>query len=104
MNFDIDAVLADMLSAMEDSVDSDWRDVRDHAKQVLQNEKEALANLAEQRLRGDITEDELRSELEDERDTVEAEMKAVQVMTKAMAQQAADAAMGVLFKAIRAAL
>lgn len=104
MNFDIDAVLADMLSAMEDSVDSDWRDVRDHAKQVLQNEKEALANLAEQRLRGDITEDELRSELEDERDTVEAEMKAVQVMTKAMAQQAADAAMEVLFKAIRAAL
>jgi predicted phage gp36 major capsid-like protein len=104
VNFDIDAVLADMLSAMEDSVDSDWRDVRDHAKQVLQNEKEALANLAEQRLRGDITEDELRSELEDERDTVEAEMKAVQVMTKAMAQQAADAAMEVLFKAIRAAL
>ena len=104
MSFDIDLVLGDMLSAMKDSVDADWDDIKGYAKQVLENEKEALADLAEQRIRGEITEEELQSELEDEKDTVEAEMKAIQVITKAMAQRAANAAIDVLFKAIKAAL
>jgi hypothetical protein len=42
--------------------------------------------------------------LEDEKDTVEAEFKAVQVMTEAMAQKAANAAIDVIFKAIKAAV
>ena len=104
MNFDINAALNDMLMAMKDSVDADWGDVEGYAKQVLENEKEALANLAEQRLQGEITEEDLKSELEDEKDTVEAEMKAIRVMTKAMAQRAANAAMNELFNAIKVAL
>ncbi len=104
MSFDIEAVLGDMLSAMKDSVDADWDDIKGYAKQVLENEKESLAELAEQRLRGDITEEELKSELDDEKDTVESEMKAIQVMTKAMAQRAANAVIDVLFKAIKAAV
>lgn len=104
MSFDIDAVLRDMLSAMKESVDADWDDVKGYAKQVLENEKEALSELAEQRLRGEITEEELKSELEDEKDTVKAEMKAIQVMNKAMAQRAANAAIDVLFNAIKAAI
>ena len=104
MSFDIDAVLGDMLTAVKDLVDADWDDVKGYAKQVFENEKEVLAELAEQRLRGEITEEELKSELDDEKDTVEAELKAIQVMTKAMAQRAANAAMDVLSKAIKAAL
>ena len=104
MSFDIDATLTDMLSAMKDSVESNWDEIEGYAKTVLENEKEMLAELAEQHLRGDITEAELKSELDDEKDTLEAEMKAIQVMTKAMAQKAANAAMDVLFNAVRAAL
>lgn len=104
MSFDIDAVIGDMLAAVKDSVDADWDDIKGYAKQILENEKEALAELAEQRLRGEITEDELNSELEDEKDTVEAEFKAIQVMTKAMAQRAANAVIDVLFNAVKAAI
>ena len=104
MNFNIEAVLGDMLAAMKDSIEADWDDVKGYAKQILENEKEALAALAELRLRGEITEQELKSELDDEKDTVEAELKAVQVMTKAMAQRAANAAMDVLFAAIKMAI
>ena len=104
MSFDIETVLGDMLTAVKDSVDADWDDVKSYAKQVLENEKETLAELAEQRLRGKITEEELKSEFDDEKDTIEAELKAIQVMTKAMAQRAANAAMDVLSKAIKAAL
>ena len=104
MSFDIDAVLDDMLTAMKGSIDADWDEVKGYAKKILQNEKEALANLAEQRLRNEITEEELKSELEDEKDTVEAEMKAVHVMTKAMTQRSVNAAIDVLFNAIKAAI
>ncbi len=104
MSFDIDAVLGDMLAAMKDSVDADWDDIKGYAKQILENEKESLVELAEQRLHGEITEEELKSELDDEKDTVEAEMKAIQVMTKATAQRATNAAIDVLFNAIKAAL
>ena len=104
MSIDIDAVLGDMLAAVKDSIEADWDDIEGYAKQVLENEKDALAELAEQRLRGDLTEEELESELDDERDTVEAELKAIQVMTKAAAQRAANAAMDVLSKAISAAM
>ena len=104
MSFDINNVLGDMLNAVKGAIDADWEDVKDYAGQILENEKEMLANLAEQRIRGEITDDELNSELEDEKDTVEAELKAVQVMTKAMAQKAANAAIEVLTKAIKTAI
>lgn len=104
MGFHIDAVLGDMLDAVKDSVDADWDDVKGYAKQVFENEKEALKALAEQRIRGELTEEELKSELDDEKDTLEAELKAIQVMNKAMAQKAANAAVDVLSNAIKAAL
>ena len=101
MSFDIEAVFGDMLTAVKGSVDEDWDEVKGYVKQVLENEKDALAELAEQRLRGEITEEELESELEDEKETIEAEFQAVQVMTKVMAQEAANAAMQVLVNAIK---
>jgi len=104
MSFDIEAVLNDMLAAVNNSVDADWGDIKGYAKQILENEKDTVKDLAEQRLRGELTEEELKSELEDEKDTVEAEFKAVQVMTEAMAQKAANAAIDVIFKAIKAAI
>jgi uncharacterized protein YbjQ (UPF0145 family) len=104
MSFNIEAVLGDMLTAVKNSVGSDWGDIEGYAKQVIENEKEMLADLAEQRLRGDLTEDELKSELEDEKDTIKAEMMAIWVMTKATAQRAANAIIDVLFKVIKGRL
>jgi len=104
MSFNMNSVLGDMLIAVKGSIEADWNTVNVYVKRVLQNEKEILAELAEQRLQGDITEAELESELEDERETIEAEFQAIQAMTKAMAQKAANAAVKVLFDAIRAAV
>jgi len=104
VSFDINAVLKDMLAAVKDTVGEDWGDIKDYAQQVLKNEKEMLDELAKQRLRGEITDEELLSELDDERDTVAAELRAIAAMNKAMAQGAAKAAMGVLFNAVKVAL
>jgi hypothetical protein len=104
MNFDIDAVLRDMTKAIQGVVRDDWENVGGYAKQILQNEKEALRELSEARISGAITDAELEQELEDEKATIEAEFKAVQVMAKVMAERAANAALDVLYKAIRAAI
>jgi gas vesicle protein len=104
MSFDIDAILKDMANAIKDVVKDDWENVSGYAKQILQNEKEALKELAEDRISGAITDEELKSEMEAEKTTIEAELKAVQVMAKAMAERAANAALDVFYKAIKAAI
>jgi len=104
MSFNINNVINDMVSAMKNSVESDAEDISGYAQQVLQGEKETLQELAELRLNGQITDEELKSELQDEKDTVEAQMLALVVMNKAMIQKAANAAMDVLFKAVKTAL
>ena len=104
MSFNINNVINDMVSVMKNSVESDAEDISGYAQQVLQGEKETLQELAELRLNGQITDEELKSELQDEKDTVEAQMLALVVMNKAMIQKAANAAMDVLFKAVKTAL
>lgn len=104
MGFNIDAVLAEMLGAVKDSVEGDWDDLQGYAKQIFENEKAMLAELAGQRLRGEINDDELQSELDDEKMTIEAELKALNVISQAMTQRAANAAMDVLYQAIKLAL
>lgn len=56
------------------------------------------------RLSGQLTDEELQSELEDEKDTVQAQLLALKVLNKATAQKAANAALDVLYKAVIAAL
>ncbi|OOZ38214.1 hypothetical protein BOW53_16240 [Solemya pervernicosa gill symbiont] len=104
MKIDIDTALEGALSSMKESVDGDWNCLEAHAKKVLENNKAALSELALMRVRGEITADELKSELEDESDTLRAEMYAAQVITKAMAQNAANAVTDALMNAVKIAI
>jgi len=104
MSFDIEATIKSMLEAMKGVVGDNWKDVGSYAGQILQNKKEVFRQLVEEKLRGDITEDEFASELEDEKDTFEAELDALNVLKKAMIQKAVNAALDVLYKAIKMAL
>jgi hypothetical protein len=104
MSFDIDKVLQDMLGAVKDSVETDWEDIQGYARQVLDNEKDALADIAQMRLAGDLSDEEMESELADEKLTLESEFAAINEMGRASAQRAANAAVGVLMDAVAAAL
>lgn len=50
MNFDINEVLADMLTKIKNNVDENWDQVKDTSNQFLQNKKERLELLAELRI------------------------------------------------------
>lgn len=104
MGFDPDRTLKEMLGAMQGVVTQKWPEVEQFVQKAIENEREALVQIADMRLTGDLTDAEMEQELANQADILEAELLAAQVMTKAMAQRAVGEALGVLRKAVRAAL
>ena len=104
MNIDINEVLSDMLSAIKGTVEGNWGKVESTARQFLQNRKESLELLIKLRLDGQIDQEEFESRLSDEKLVVEAELNALMVLSKAIAQNAANAAIAILEKAVKAAI
>ncbi|OUL58390.1 hypothetical protein [Pseudoalteromonas ulvae] len=104
MSFDSHQVMNDMLVAMQTSLADDWQEASGYAQQLLIQHKEMMFELAKLRLEGELTEQELQNELIDEQETIAAELLALQVIGKASAQRAAQAAMNVLIRAVRTAM
>ncbi|RIH63465.1 hypothetical protein D1164_19505 [Mariniphaga sediminis] len=104
MSFNIDAVVSDMASAIKDVTGSHWNKVKGTADQFLQNRKESLALIAELRITGELSEEKFKSRLQDEKLIAEAQLNALAVISKAIAQKAANAAIEVLEKAAKTAL
>lgn len=104
MKFDINEVIAEMVAAVKDVVGENWNEVLTVANQFLQSRKERLELLAELRISGDITKKRFESRLKDEKLIAEAEFHAIAVISKAVAQNAANAAMEVLENAVKTAI
>ena len=104
MNFDINEVLAEMIAAIKDTVADNWNEVKSTANQMLQRKKERLELLAELRISGDLSQEKFESRLADEKLIVEAELHAIAVLSKAIAQKAANAAIEILEKAVKIAI
>jgi hypothetical protein len=100
MKFDINTVLADMSSAVKDTVTDNWDETRSVTIRFLQNRKERIKLLAQLRIEGELSEDKFKSRLEDEKLILEAELNAMKVISKALAQNAANAAINTLEKAV----
>jgi transcription termination factor Rho len=100
MHFDIHTVLADMGSAVKETVAENWKETKSVTIQFLQNRKERIALLAQLRISGELSKEKFTSRLEDEKLLLEAELNALQVISKAIAQNAANSAINVLEKAV----
>ncbi|MCH7827211.1 MAG: hypothetical protein IIC75_04435 [Bacteroidetes bacterium] len=104
MNFDINEVLSNMLSEIKGTVEDNWDEVKSTANQFLQRKKERLELLAELRINGELSQEKFESRLKDEKLIVEAELHAIAVISKAIAQKAANAAMKILEQAVKVAI
>jgi hypothetical protein len=104
MSFDIGAVLGDMADAVRNAVSDDSGKVGEYAKRVMENEREALEELAQAGLSGEISEDEFNEEVEREKKVIEAGLLTLEIMTKAMAQKAVNSAIDVFVKAVKLAI
>ncbi len=100
MAFDINEVIAQMLGAVKISVKDDWKLVKETASAFLQTRKDRLELLASLRLNNEISKKFFLKRLEDEKKILESELHAVAIITKAIAQRAANAALDVLSNAV----
>jgi len=104
MDFDINEVLSDMLKAVKLSVEDSWDETKVVANQFFERRKERLELIAELRITGKMSQEDFESRMEDEKLVGEAELHAIAVISKAMAQKAINAAIEVLSKAVKAAI
>lgn len=104
MSFSLEQTFKDMLEAAKRVFAEEWPMVKDNMKRVLDDEKEALKEIAEARLRDEIDDEELEEQLKDEKEAFQAGLSMVRVSTKATIQRAIDAASEVFWNAVKAAI
>lgn len=104
MAFDIGEVLDGMLGAAAGVLSTEWPKVKACVKTAFDEERDALEAIAKARLEGDIDGAEMKSQLDDEKETLKAALLACKVKGKIAAQKAANAAIKVLSDAIKVAL
>ncbi len=104
MAFDINEVLAQMLGAIKTTTKDNWNNVKNTANSFLQDRTLRLELLASLRLQNQISQEFFLMRLEDEKKILESELHAVAIITKAIAQKAANAAIDVLQNAVMKAI
>ena len=104
MAFNIEETGKNMLSAAAGVLTGEWQGIQSCVTKAFEDEKDALAAIAEARLAGDIDDAEMKSQLDDEAATLTAVLLVCQVKTKLAAQQAINAALKILTEAIQTAL
>lgn len=104
MAFDFEETGKNMLSAAAGVLKGEWQGIQACVEKVFADEKTALEAIASARLAGEINDDDVKSQLEDEKETLTAQLLVCQVKTKVAAQQAINAALKVLTDAIQLAV
>lgn len=104
MAFDISAVLDGMAGAAGDVLSAEWPKVQNCVKAALAEEREALEAIADARLLGEINDEEMQAQLEDEKETLKITLLACRVKEKVAVQKASNAACKVFTDAVKAAL
>ncbi|MBL6996652.1 hypothetical protein [Desulfobacula sp.] len=104
MSFNIEQTITGMLDAAKGVFAGEWPMIKDDMKRVLEDEKNALRDIAEARLRGDINDEELEEQLKDEKVAFQAGLSMVSASTKATIQRAIDAVSDVFWTAVKTAI
>ncbi|MEO6188028.1 MAG: hypothetical protein ABIO82_07925 [Ginsengibacter sp.] len=104
MAFDINEVFAQMLQAIKKTAKDDWGSIKETATNYFQDRKLRVELLTSLMIDKEIDKEFFLKRLADEKKILESELHSVAIVTKAMAQKAANAAIDLLqaavFKAI----
>ena len=102
MALDINEIVAQMLGAVKTSVGEDWPEVKSAMNEFFVSRKARLELLADFRINNLITQEDFESRLEDEKLLIDSELHTIAIITKSVAQKAANAAIEVLQGAVSA--
>ena len=101
---DFNEVIAQMAQAVKGVVKEDWSVVKGTANDFLQDSKERWQLLVSMRLNNEITQENFKQRLKNEEIILESNLHAIAIITKAVAQSAANAAITVLENAVNKVL
>ncbi len=104
MAFDMGEVFDRVLGAAAGVLSAEWPKVQTCVTAAFEEERAALDAIAKARLNGEIDDADMNSQLEDEKETLQAALLVCQIKGKVAAQKAANAAIKVLSDAIKTAL
>src|SRR5205085_10351346 len=97
---DFNEIISQMAQAIKGVVKEDWNVVKGTANDLLDDAKGRLQLLVTMRLDGEICEDNFKQRLKNEALILECNLHAIAIITKAVAQRAANAAIKVFDKAV----
>lgn len=104
MAFDINEVLSGMIGAVSGVLTAEWPKIQTCFQLAINNERDAIESISKARIQNEIDDDEMKSQLDDEKAVLMATLLACKVKGKAAAQKAANAAIKVLSDSIKAGL
>lgn len=104
VDFDLKDTFDEMLAGAKQAAGDGGKEAKGVASRFLKNRKERLQLLAELRLAGDLNDEKFRSRLEDEKLILEAELKAMAVISKSTAQNTAQSVINIFQSAVVKAL
>ena len=104
MSLDINQVFADVVAAIKGEVKDDWSIVKDATNGFLISKQGRIELLIDLRINNEITDEFFKKRLADEKDILQSELSAIALISKVTAQNAANAALNVLQKAVETAI
>ncbi len=104
MTLDITNILSTVSEMVGESIKEAVGEASGDLLEVLEDRRDGLSELLQAVEDGDLTEDDLKEELEREKIVLETEMLAKQIAAKAEIQKAINAAMDALTGMVKAAL
>ena len=105
MAFDINETVAQMLVAIQNNTGKDnWSLVKEKANYYMQDHKSRLELLAGLKLHNQINDEFFRNRVTDEQKILESDLHSIAIVTKAVAQKAANAAIEIFQSAVMKAL
>ena len=104
MAININEIIPQMLEAMKAEVKKDWGSIKGTTAGFLQSKKDRLTFLTNLRLHNRISDEDFKQRLKLEELILESELHALAVISKVTAQNAANAAIAVLSKAVSTAI
>lgn len=104
MGFDINETLAGMAEAAKGVLKNEWPLVKKALEDVLQKEQGMLNKIALARINEEISEDDMKRQLEDEKIAFNDGLLMIQVVSKKLLQDAVNAAIGAFWTAVKNAL
>ncbi len=104
MSLDINQVFADVVAAIKGEVKDDWSIVKDATNGFLLSKQGRIELLISLRMADEISDEFFKKRLADEKDILQSELSAIALISKVTAQNAANAALNVLQKAVETAI